>query len=127
MVTTVLSMTNNEIFQAFLAAPRGQPIFLDLMELMMTHTTITDGLVHTKDFCKYLRTRAGSKFGSNVPLALDGSTTVPVYMLQESKADCAAENLEPDRYGLCVFCTNSTGARVIQSRYPDYPWADPAK
>jgi hypothetical protein len=109
------------IYQGVLAAPRGQPIFLDLINYIVVTSIMLprlDYLAYVKDFYNQIENDIG-----RAPSAGKQMGRQNVYYLFEEECCRDATQCHDglDRYGLCCFITDR-GHRVIKTRFADYPW-----
>ena len=111
-------------FQGIIATPKHNPIFLELIQsLVSTTKPIINYLISTAHMYELIGRETGQK---SLPIGLSRSVNATAqfdyYLFQERRLDVAQCYDGPDRYGMCFFVFNTAGEKVLKTRYADYPW-----
>jgi len=118
VVSTVVSRNPQEIYQGIIAAPPRQPIFLSLIEGIVRSSRNPPYNLFIREFMRYIK----NDVSSTVKEGLFKGKLHSYKLLTEtctSKAEDCEDGL--DRYKFCCNVT-SNAARVVKTRYSDYPW-----
>lgn len=117
---TVLSINDQTIFQAVIASPPRNEIFLKLINYISRHYP-SYYLEYTVDFYNKIKQRVDKK---NVVEGLnemrDKYKEIPIFLFRENCSHnisaCKGEN----KYGLCCFIHDKQKKKIIKVRYNDF-------
>ena len=123
---TVLAKGPKQVYQGVIATPKGNPIFLKLIEFMMNinlHDLRTKKtyLIFTIDMYRNINKLT---HGTHLRQGYNKSKNkgIDYYLFQEK---CSKNSLECsdglDRYGYCCYINNNN-KKIIKTRYSDFPW-----
>ena len=116
---TVIGLTSIQIYQGFIATPKGNPIFPILIQKLLgvqdyqfklCYWIITIQFYYT--LVKYL-----NKFPLNSKLYQHHKGNI-ILLTEKNNNNCK----QLDQYGLCTYIHNLEGEPIIKTRYNDYPW-----
>jgi hypothetical protein len=126
-IYTVLSKVNGTIYQGIIGAPRFQPIFLQLLEYMITAniSSFEDYDINTRYFYDAIRSNL------NLRILTEGENRsknngTSFFLFREVDHDVKKCYDGKDRYGGCHF-VELFSEFVFKTRYAEYPWPEKRK
>lgn len=120
---SILSIAPGLIFNGVIASPKGNPIFLEMMDFMIAVGRRGPSGDYNYNCRKFFDIVARETErpqllpGLNVPA---GPGNQSFYMFQEARRSPVECYDGLDRYGYCVFAFLSSGEKVFKIRYADY-------
>lgn len=123
---TVLAKSNKQIYQGVIATPKGNEIFLKLIDFMMRISlrdlrTKRIYLIFTADmYRKINEITLGNKLKSGPNRSINSHLTYELFQekCNHNSKDCV-DGL--DRYGYCCYIYRNN-KKIIKTRYADFPW-----